>query len=97
MSKSLAFLIGCESDVVMWGKRQGSCTVEGNAVDVNAMEVDAPEVDVSVLDDSFDERRNHRESISAVSYDCRPSRPLTVISNIISNTCFPDFRHLHFS
>ena len=44
MSKSLAFLIGCESDVVMWGKRRGSCTVEGNAVEVNAMEVDAIEL-----------------------------------------------------
>ena len=58
MSKSLAFLIGCESDVVMWGKRRGSCTVEGNAVEVNAMEVDAPEVNVVLLDDSFDEREN---------------------------------------
>ena len=52
MSKSLVFLIGCESDVVTWGKRRGSYTVKGNAVEGNAMEVDAQEVDVVVLDDS---------------------------------------------
>ena len=56
MSKSLAFLIGCESDVVMWGKRRGSCTVEGNVVEVNAMEADAQEVDVVVLDDRTKEK-----------------------------------------